>query len=457
MDQANLERKLTNYFQTEVDGADLEPSVEWWRNILGACRTAQRTTGLAAAGERFGAWWHRPAIKLRSAMVAVPVMVVMILLAVLQPWTPTGGGMTVMAMEQLIEKVKTTNTYDVVHSFRVIACDSVIIDSGEITQYLSDKYDFAVTPDKVHITKTAVDGKITKIIFTEGGSKEYYQDTPMGYTGSMNLIGGAISKSKTLVFLRYITDVQQLENETIDGIDCLHYKGVSKGTFGTAKAPIELWVGKDDYLIRQIKQVLPEQTGTNRTAIRKYYDFNSPITIQAPIASSGELIAGWNVNEVPASLITIAPSVTVAIPQVTMTIIIPSKDGVPETTQTFSGEAIILSSEWIRDNDTCPDPLLARVTFPTSWLYDSPFPEQGNVRGVYAPGGLLQFAKISQDVNTYFPGFGKLALEIGEQYTTFFFPFFDEGRSMSELKDYGDMLNSEVPERVTLPPVVIPN
>ena len=78
----------------------------------------------------------------------------------------------------------------------------------------------------------------------------------------------------------------------IDGIDCFHFKGIDNERANTT---IELWLGKDDYLIRQRISQTTMPDGTIHTSVRKYYDFNQPISIKAPVTSSGELLDGWQV------------------------------------------------------------------------------------------------------------------------------------------------------------------
>ena len=66
------------------------------------------------------------------------------------------------------------------------------------------------------------------------------------------------------------------------------------------KMELELWIGKDDYLIRQLKHDMyssaegAEQAEWATTSlVQKYYDFNEPITIESPETASGELAPGW--------------------------------------------------------------------------------------------------------------------------------------------------------------------
>jgi hypothetical protein len=60
---------------------------------------------------------------------------------------------------------------------------------------------------------------------------------------------------------------------------------------------VELWVGKDDYLIRQMKRLdhMPEwEAGTaeeewmRQSTVERFYDFNEPISIEPPPPDASE-------------------------------------------------------------------------------------------------------------------------------------------------------------------------
>ena len=66
---------------------------------------------------------------------------------------------------------------------------------------------------------------------------------------------------------------------------------------------IEVWIGKDDYLIRQVKhngQVFLSngEVGTF-SFLEVYYDFNEPIEIEPPLDADGKLLPGWQYIENP--------------------------------------------------------------------------------------------------------------------------------------------------------------
>jgi hypothetical protein len=117
--------------------------------------------------------------------------------------------------------------------------------------------------------------------------------------------------------LDLLIDLEQLPDEKIDNVQCLHYRGrmdmdafVQREEAGTGSQlppelwelmrrgsmEVELWVGKDDYLIRQMKRLdhMPEwEAGTaeaswiRQTTVIRFYDFNEPISIEPPAEDSG--------------------------------------------------------------------------------------------------------------------------------------------------------------------------
>ena len=100
---------------------------------------------------------------------------------------------------------------------------------------------------------------------------------------------GIPGKEQTVEMLKFLSDLEQLPDETIDGINCYHYLGKPKLRLIT---PIELWIGKDDNLIRQMKQWTDFDDSTPLMTT-KCYDFNQPIDIEAPFTEVGELLPGW--------------------------------------------------------------------------------------------------------------------------------------------------------------------
>jgi hypothetical protein len=123
-------------------------------------------------------------------------------------------------------------------------------------------------------------------------------------------------------FFNSLTDLKGLSREQIDDVDCFRYWGrvdmdravekqkaqLDPSTPGyedilkslefqrQQKIEAEFWIGKEDYLIRQVKldMEIPQTESTSEaewstlTSLTKYRDFNEPIEIEPPQAGPGE-------------------------------------------------------------------------------------------------------------------------------------------------------------------------
>jgi hypothetical protein len=198
-------------------------------------------------------------------------------------------------------------------------------ENGETTQS-NGQFEF-VSPDRMHTTTVNADDTTESIRI---GQIEYRLDTfssnwqvrqwPESFPFT-NMAAGMVEMLGSLVGIVEMTD------EEIDGVDCFHYKGnidmKAKGEEEKAKLDpsqpdyeermralemydlwqthCEFWLGKGDYLLRQLKQdqevIFIRDAGedTEReerqsiTVTFRFYDFNTPITIEAPLA---ELVEG---------------------------------------------------------------------------------------------------------------------------------------------------------------------
>jgi len=183
-----------------------------------------------------------------------------------------------------------------------------------------------------------LDGETYEFIIIS--DKQYTREPSSTQSGTMYVIalssGSGPSKEETLELLDTLTDLEKFPDEKIDGVDCFHYRGrvdidrmvdERKAELDPAqrdykerlealeqqrqmKIEVELWIGKDDYLIRQIKRdieapwrglscdpasggVVELEGWSHSSSMVKYYDFNEPITIEPPLTASGELLPGW--------------------------------------------------------------------------------------------------------------------------------------------------------------------
>lgn len=181
-------------------------------------------------------------------------------------------------------------------------------------------------PDRYHMKKTSGEDLEEVIII---GDEIYSQEPEELGTNVQKAIAISLSRSipgkeNTLEIINSLTDLKELPDENIEEITCLHYRGridnesmveeqkakldpasphyeeILKSLEDRPKIEItvELWIGKDDYLIRQMKQdtqMPSKETGELDTSssVIKYYDFNEPITIEPPLDAQGKLLPGW--------------------------------------------------------------------------------------------------------------------------------------------------------------------
>jgi len=123
--------------------------------------------------------------------------------------------------------------------------------------------------------------------------------------------------STLLLDIDSLTDLERLPNETIRGIDCLHYKGKVDMDAYVDKLPdylypderyrewlgytdrtMELWIGEEDYLIRKCRRDERNPYGVagtkelstppgseprhTSTEVTEFYDYDQPVEIEPP-------------------------------------------------------------------------------------------------------------------------------------------------------------------------------
>jgi hypothetical protein len=254
----------------------------------------------------------------RLALVAIPVVAILIALAVLQPWDQAQSNI----------KKAYAATLDV-QSFR-LSCASTSEDSDGFSSQQDIEAEFA-SPDRYHVKITENEQAAEFIII---GDQQYIGSGSLSGAVLYSFTQGlsrSVSKEAVLSYLDKLTDIQSLSDELIDGVSCLHYLGrwdVEKQIAETKRSlmeyydeigiepdeegideeleilrsiemEIELWIGRDDYLIRQMNMngKFPDDDEGLKFVIismtMKYYDLNQPITIEAPLDANGQLLPGW--------------------------------------------------------------------------------------------------------------------------------------------------------------------
>ena len=254
---------------------------------------------------------------IRPALAAIPVVTVLIALLVLQPWSSFPSHQSIIAKayaanEELLS-YRTSSSIAYTHN-------------GETTAQ-STEWEYA-SPDRYRGKMTTDIGTSEFIII---GDKQYVWESDDATGGSQFQIassGSIHSKEDTLSILNALTKIEKLPDERIAEADCPHLRGEvdmkrqaeqAKAALNstspryeatiksideqmaTSKAVVDVWIGKDDYLIRQIKwngQVIASDGGMDTfSSVVKYYDFNKPITIEPPLDADGKLLPGWQLTE----------------------------------------------------------------------------------------------------------------------------------------------------------------
>jgi hypothetical protein len=273
---------------------------------------------------------------LRPALISVPVVVIVALVLALQPFGTSEDTSGIIARAYAATSK--------LNSFRYEK-DDYHQDSPEVaaihTYHSETEY---VAPDRYYLSYESyshrtpdLEGPIEKIVI----ENHVYTNAPLVYKLDSEYFDQLeLTEAKSLDYLNMLTEVETLEDETIDGTECHHYKGKvdidkflewsrpnfesmyyrmdknlpqgmtrsleeyiedQNASYFSQDMTFEVWIGKDDYLLRRAKMVYETREGEisdwneyRTICIMRYYDLNADITIEAPLDESGELLAGWN-------------------------------------------------------------------------------------------------------------------------------------------------------------------
>jgi len=256
---------------------------------------------------------------LRPAAVAVAAVVVLIL-ALVQPWSGSLEPQSVLA--------KAYTATEGLLSYR-----ATISGTASEGSALDSVIEF-VFPDRFHAIITP-DGEMDEFIVV--GDKQYVKSGSMSRNmiiAFSNSASPVLSKEATLKIIDSLTGIQTLPEEKIKGVESYHYRGrydmekqlvAEKARLAEMESrmdaddyermmeglenslninmEIELWIGKDDNLIRQMVQTTqyPGDEGKLQTTstMMTFYDFNEPIIIEPPTTASGGLLPGWQLQSSP--------------------------------------------------------------------------------------------------------------------------------------------------------------
>ncbi len=203
--------------------------------------------------------------------------------------------------------------------------NSVKTTYADETEELTFEGEFAA-PDRYRV-KMVEDGETREAILI--GNRFFVSQGATPRNAMLALIVSSssfLTKEMTLNTLNSLVELEELPDEKVDNVDCFHYRGrvdiAKELRLDEAEArldpqdpeyqnmlkeieqahainlTVELWIGKEDYLIRQAVQTgqLPAETGgqwDTYAMTMKNYDFNKPITIELPLTSTGGLLPGW--------------------------------------------------------------------------------------------------------------------------------------------------------------------
>jgi predicted anti-sigma-YlaC factor YlaD len=248
---------------------------------------------------------------LRPVLVAVPIVTILIVITILQPWGSFPAPKTIMA--------KAYAATSSVQSFRF---NLSVFPGPDQEMRLEAEYS---SPDRYHVRM--IEGqKVEEFIVI--GNQQYVKNTSMSKNMIKATIAGfssLLDKDSTIGRMNLLTDIKQLRDEKIDDTECLHYKGridmekqiaeakrsmqESRDRIGadqptdeeidadlaqmrSVNIEVELWIDKADNLIRQLKQT--KQGGFEPSSvIYKYYDFDKTIIIEPPLDAQGNLLSDW--------------------------------------------------------------------------------------------------------------------------------------------------------------------
>jgi len=249
---------------------------------------------------------------MRPALAAIPVVIVLIVLLVLQPWGSFPAG--IMA--------KAYATTEGLLSHRMSS--SFISTHNEETSTWDSEVEYAA-PDRYRGKFTL--GNSTFEVITIEDKKYAWRADNTTDNGQFDILVWPPSKEYTLSLLDLLTKIEKLPDERIAGADCFHLRGevdmeryaekmkaaldstdpryeedvksIEEQAAAT-EAVVEVWIGNDDYLIRQVKhnwQIFVSDGGVDTLSYtEEYYDFNEPIEIEPPLDADGKLLPGWQLN-----------------------------------------------------------------------------------------------------------------------------------------------------------------
>jgi len=249
----------------------------------------------------------------RPALI-VGVAAIILVLALVQPWSVNPQGIIAKAYSATEGLLSYRTSSSLTYTYK-----------GKATIH-SSEWEY-VAPDRGH-GRLNLDSEAFEFIII--GDKQYVRE-PDGASGNLfsvavSISGSTHSKEETLRVLDSLVKIENLPDERIAGTDCLHLRGevdlqrraekakagldptdpryediirsIDEQIASGEKEEVEVWIGKEDHLIRQVKHEGQSPSGDGSmdtfSVVVKYYDFNKPIIIEPPLDSNGNLLPGWS-------------------------------------------------------------------------------------------------------------------------------------------------------------------
>jgi len=172
-----------------------------------------------------------------------------------------------------------------------------------------------VSPDRLHLLpQNELD--VSESIMV--GRTQYYRGADSAEWQLQQLSESAVTYNPAVIMvegLESLVDLTELSDEEIDGFDCFHYRGrvdmeaiageqiakldPSEPGYEAQKMTLEqvrqsttdrelwteFWIGKSDYLLRQLQHGAGDDTKAEHANVRftsRFFDFNAPIEIEPP-------------------------------------------------------------------------------------------------------------------------------------------------------------------------------
>ena len=259
-----------------------------------------------------------------ASVITVLLIILAVILVIFQPWNAIPDPQTAAD--------RAAGAALDIKSFRMSISQTGAYNENTFQVDFSSEF---VSPDSYHVKMT--EGSTVRE-YTVIGNKVYVKDRSASDTVIFSLtrsFSTMLNQEMSLELFDQLTDIQTLPQERIEGVNCFHYQGrmdiekqiaelkrsVTEYHEQMGKDPpseeemedmvaqnreishqVDLWIGEDDYILRQIKQSIhgPDSNvgRIDTDYIQKYYDFNQPINIEPPLDVSGQILPGWEIVDI---------------------------------------------------------------------------------------------------------------------------------------------------------------